>query len=58
MNDDVVCWKCLIFSDVMEIKSGGKWLFKSRYKWKCEVSLALPLCEVVWELIVKLCDEK
>ena len=47
MNDDVVCWKVLICSDVMEIKSGGKCLFKTRYKWKGEVSLALPLCEVI-----------
>ena len=46
MKEDVVCWKFLTCSDVMEI-NGGKCLFKTRYKWKGKVSVAIPMFEVI-----------
>jgi len=58
MNEVVVSWNVLICSDVMEIKSGDKRVFKTRYSWIGKVGMALPLCEVIREQNVKLCDEK
>ena len=58
MKEVVVSWKVLTCSDIMEIKSGVKGLFETRYNWKGKVSVALPLCGVIREQNVELCDEK